>query len=160
MDIKTERLFLREIIAEDTSKIVGWRSNPEIYRFFLNPHKLTMEEHISWFYNEYIKNQNRVEWICYMGSLPIGVFGVKRKNNKSQEAEVSYLVDTKVRQNGYAREAVEGILEWAVDRWGITCVSAEIHKLNRASRVFIEKLGFEKMEKEGDFLTYRKELLA
>lgn len=159
-DIKTERLFLREISEDDTSKIVEWRSDPEIYKLFLNPHKLTVQEHTSWFHNEYINNQNRIEWICYIDDLPIGVFGIKRKNCKSKDAEVSYLVDSKVRQNGYAREAVIGILVWAADRWEITRVIAEIHRSNISSKRFIEKLGFKNVEKTGEFLIYRKELLV
>ena len=39
--ISTERLLLRGIDESDTAEIVKWRSNPEAYKYFKDPHEIT-----------------------------------------------------------------------------------------------------------------------
>lgn len=138
--IKTERLILREIEAGDAETIVRWRSDPQVYQYFKSPHALTMEEHLVWFENDYLGNENIVSWIGSAEGRSIGVFGAKRIS--FSEAEVSYLVAQSFQKKGYAREAVEGICQWISANWNVRLIVAEIHWENIISQNFIKTLGF------------------
>ncbi len=76
-ELESERLILRGITEDDALEIVEWRSDPEAYKFFRSPHRITMDEHLAWFRNNYLSNDNRLDWMCFEKSSgsKIGVFG-------------------------------------------------------------------------------------
>ena len=45
--LKTKRLILQGITSEDADRIVRWRSDRSVYRYFQAPHKLSKEEHMA-----------------------------------------------------------------------------------------------------------------
>lgn len=156
--LATERLFLREITEKDTTLIVKWRSDPEVYRYFLSPHPLTEKEHLDWYENQYLRRANRVEWIAAekVNGKPVGVFGVKREKVSDTEVEVSYLLAPEFRGKGYASEAVNCILKFALEEWNCCQAAAKIHIDNRESIQFAKGLGFKLAEVTGKFVTYKK----
>lgn len=156
----TDRLILKGITEEDTPLIVKWRSDPEVYRYFLSPHPLTTEEHLDWYKNQYLHQNNRVDWVAAekdTGKL-VGIFGIKREKAGDTEAEVSYLLAPEFRRKGYAAEAVERILKFASEQWLCHGAVAKIHEDNQESIRFIGNLGFVWLETVGNFVTYRKTL--
>ena len=161
--LQTERITLRGIAEEDTDRIVRWRSDPEIYRYFGSPHKLTKEEHLRWYRESYLSDKNRIDWIGVLhNDAYVGVFGAKRGDDNAKEAEVSYLLSPHCYGKGYAGEAITAILSFCAETWGCAYAVAEIHKENRASLKFAERLGFLPQgtrENEGNFIRYIKELL-
>ena len=76
-ELESERLILRGITEDDAPEIVEWRSDPQAYKFFRSPHRITMDEHLAWFRNNYLSNDNRFDWMCFEKSSgsKIGVFG-------------------------------------------------------------------------------------
>lgn len=76
-ELESERLILRGITEDDAPEIVEWRSDPEAYKFFRSPHRITMDEHLAWFRNRYLSNDDRFDWMCFEKSSgsKIGVFG-------------------------------------------------------------------------------------
>ena len=104
--LETERLILREMTEEDAPLIVKWRSDPEVYRYFLSPRPLTAKEHLDWYKNQYLRQNNRVDWIAEekAAGKPVGVFGIKREKTGDREGEVSYLSVPECRGKGYAAE--------------------------------------------------------
>lgn len=158
--LEADRLMLCEITEEDTSLIVKWRSDPEVYRYFLSPHPLTAEEHLDWYKNRYLHQNNRVDWVAAEKATGkrVGIFGIKREKAGDAEAEVSYLLAPEFRGKGYAAEAVERILKFASDQWLCHGAVARIHGNNQESIRFIGNLGFVWLETVGNFVTYRKTL--
>ena len=152
--IETERLFLEGIDAESATEIVTWRSNPDVYRFFKNPHQLTIEEHLNWFQNIYLCSEDRADWICIEKSTgnKIGVFGLIRKED---EAEVNYILDPKDQHKGYASECVKRLVLFAKEHWKSNAIIAEIHKENVPSIALVKKLGFKHFSSVDDFVRYR-----
>lgn len=150
--IQTERLILREIREDDTGFIVGLRSDPEVYRYFKHPHRLTVEEHEGWYREVYLQNDNIVHWICEKDGVGIGVFAAARVSDS--EAEVSYLVSGEYQRKGYAREALKSIILWVRRQWQPDRIIAEIHQDNTVSRAFIKSLGFYEANGEKIFLKY------
>ena len=154
----TDRLVLSDITEDDASAIVKWRSDPDIYKYFVSPHKITLEEHLNWYRTKYVYDKNRFDWIAFSGEGPIGIFGLKRKSESSDTAEVSYILSPKHYGKGYAGEAVERLIEFCKKEWKCRKVMAEIHRDNIMSVRFIKRLSFVLECAEGDFVRYGKEL--
>lgn len=156
--INTSRLILREIEETDTDILVQWRSDPKIYKFFIHAHELTPQEHIKWFRESYMYNENRIDWICYIKEtgIPVGVFGIRRKSEQSSSIKISYLLDSSQYHKGYAKEAVNAILLWGSDNWKATIALAEIHVDNEVSIKFAKKLGFSQKGKKNNYLLYER----
>ena len=155
--LKTARLTMRGIAEEDTNAIVVMRSNPDVYRFFVSPHQITEEEHLNWYRNSYLFNKNRIDWIAFdTTNNLIGVFGVKRENENSIEAEISYILAPEQYGKGFAAEAINRLMQFCKEEWNCTSVIAEIHNDNMDSIRFAERLGF--VEEKPNFIIFRKEI--
>ena len=155
-ELESERLILKGITEDDAPEIVEWRSDPEAYKFFRSPHRITMDEHLSWYRNNYLSNNNRFDWICVDKSSgrKIGVFGAVRDGNT---AEVNYLLATYAQHKGYASEAVKMVIEYVRSELHIKRVAAEIHRDNAPSIALAERTGFTLESESGDFLLYSSE---
>ena len=155
-ELESERLILRGITEDDAPEIVEWRSDPEAYKFFRSPHRITMDEHLSWYRNNYLSNNNRFDWICVDKSSgrKIGVFGAVRDGNT---AEVNYLLAPYAQHKGYASEAVKMVIEYVRSEFHIKRVVAEIHRDNAPSIALAERTGFTLESESGDFLLYSSE---
>ncbi len=158
--LKTERMILRGIEEGDADYIVTLRSNPDVYKYFCYPHKITKEEHIEWFRNQYIWDERRFDWMAIekTGMKPVGVFGIKRDCKNHTSAEISYLLAPKYGGKGYACEAVRGVMGFVAEKWPCTSCIAEIHVDNHASIRFAEKLGFTLWGIHGLFAQYGRAL--
>lgn len=154
--IRTERLWLREIDESDTATVVRLRSDPDVYRYFKNPHKLTEEEHISWYRNRYLPDANRTDWIAIddeNGSV-VGLFGGCLVYGGA--VELSYLLDNSHKKMGYAKEAIESVMAYMGGNPDIKGFTATVHKDNLDSVHFIRQLLFREMKIDGDFVKYWK----
>ena len=156
--IETARLKLRGIRREDAPYIVTWRSKPDNFRYFRAPHALSMEEHLQWFDDSYLKNENRCDWLALKKTTdqPVGVFGLIRRDHGL--VEINYLLDEREQGKGYAAEAVSMLLDYAKTEWGALTAVAEIHKENKTSIDFAIRMGFASIDKTDNFIQYRKNL--
>ena len=155
--IETDRLTLREIINSDAELIVKWRSDSTVYRFFKSPHKISLEEHLEWFFNTYLHNNNRLDLIAVEKSSGnrVGVFGLVKENDR---AEISYLLDPREQHKGLAIEAVSALISFAKKNWNSKQIIAEIHMDNNSSINLVKKLGFVLFSTNNHFLTFRIEV--
>ncbi len=150
--IETERLLLRGIDETDAELIVKWRSVPNVYQYFKSPHQITLEEHLNWYRNRYLRNANRFDWICIEKESVnrIGIFGLY----KEEKIEVNYLLAPEEQHKGYATEAIRGLIDYASKKWNSKQVVAEIHQSNKPSIALVEKLGFEVISQDNPFVVY------
>lgn len=155
--IQTERLTLRGINDEDDLEIVEWRSDPAVYKFFKSPHKITLKEHLAWYNNSYLLNENRFDWMCIEKSSgrKIGIFGIVRNEDV---CEVSYLLAPEAQHKGFAAEAIKGLINYAAKNWKIKKVVAEIHKNNQQSIALVMRLGFKAVSQNDPFTVYGTEV--
>ncbi len=139
--IETERLLLRGIDETDAESIVLWRSDPEVYKHFKSPHRITIEEHLEWYKKRYLNDKSRFDWICIEreSEKRIGIFGLVKGNG---EAEINYLLAPEEQHKGYATEALRALMKFASDAWNCNRIKAEIHEDNVASLALVKKLGF------------------
>ncbi len=152
-NIETNRLLLRGMEEEDGELVVKWRSDENVYRYFKSPHKITLNEHLNWYRNNYLHNKYRFEWICIEKSTSdrIGAFGLIRGK---EEVEVSYLLAPGSRGKGYASEVIRALMDYASKKFGSRQVIAEIHEENKASVELVKNLGFEVIATNKPFITY------
>lgn len=160
--IVTKRLWLRQMDETDAESVTGLRSDENVYKYFLNPVKLTVEMHREWYRERYCKSDTRIDWIAVddrTGEF-IGVYGAKITD--SDTVEISYITADLHKHSGYASEAVEAIMSWCEARWSLDTFIATVHKENTASIRFAEKLGFAATEESNEFirLERRKKLIA
>ncbi len=155
--MESDRLFFREITENDAELIVGWRSDFETYRYFLNPHKITLEEHLNWYRNSYLNNDSRTEFIALKKDTnkPVGAFGLIFSE---ETVEVNYLLDKEYRGKGYAAEAVSYLIAYAKETRQVTKAIAEVHKENKPSLSLIERLGFSESKRDGDIIVFEKDI--
>lgn len=154
--IETERLLLRGINETDADLIVKWRSDPKVYRFFKLPHQITMDEHLNWYRNIYLLNESRYDWMCIekKSNNRIGVFGLYVEQ---EQAEINYLLASDAQHKGYASEAIQFLITYALESLKCKSVIAEIHEDNKPSINLVKKLNFSLISREGDFVVYRIE---
>lgn len=155
---QTEEIVLREINQNDAENIVRWRGDPNIYRYFKVPHKITIEEHLHWFEQSYSTNCGRRDFIVLShAGESLGTVGVKW-NKDTKTAEVSYLIAPEHRGHGWASKALYALCSYAKEQWKATMFIACVHQANIPSREFIKSLGFAPVKKEDDFIFYQKHL--
>lgn len=155
--MESQRLFFKEIELSDSEFIVGLRENPQVYKFFLNPHRITIQEHINWFRNNYLNNPDRIDYICFEKATNerIGVFGLLYRNDT---VEVNYLLAQNAQGRGFATEAVECLISFSVKKWNVKNAIAEIHKDNFSSINLAKRLGFILKNTENSICVYEKTL--
>lgn len=153
----TKRLVLEGLNLSHSEAIVGFRSREEVYKYFKNPHKISIEEHNAWFENRYLADETRLDFVIKLESSGeiVGTCGISDLNISDGSMEVSYLLAPDFQGKGYASEAVNALIEYGFLKWGIKCVFATIHKDNKPSIKFVEKLNFQLVNTDGDFLEYR-----
>lgn len=151
--IESDRLTFRGITEKDAVFIVEWRSDPDVYRYFKNPHKISLEEHLNWYKNSYLNNDSRYDWMCIESDSGerIGIFGIVIDGDT---AEVNYLLSPNAQHKGYATEGVMSLAGYSVAKWSVKKFIAEIHKDNAPSIALAERLGFSQIGTNGPFTIY------
>lgn len=155
--MESQRLIFREIEADDAQFIVAVRSDPDVYRYFVDPHQITLEEHLNWFLNVYPHNDKRTDYIAVdkENGERAGVFGLIVDGGK---AEINYLIAKHFQRRGLATEGVERLLQFARDQLGCRTAFAEIHENNVASLALAKHFGFAQTGREGKILYFEKQL--
>lgn len=153
--IKTERLWLRQIDETDSESIVVLRSDEDVYKYFLNPKRLSVAEHRVWYNTDYIKSDDRIDWIAVDDETGefIGVYGAKKMDDAT--VEVSYLTAERKKHQGYAAEAIKAIMDWCQSEKKEAIFVVNIHEENIPSIKFAEYMGFHTVKKKGLFLEMR-----
>ncbi|MCR4796177.1 MAG: GNAT family N-acetyltransferase [Ruminococcus sp.] len=136
--IKTERLLIRPFMESDAEDAFEWRSDPEVNKFMPYPCDTDVEalrERI----REWIADNDK--YAIVLGEKVIGDISLEW-NEKDKVHEIGYNINRSYWRNGYATEAVRGIIGWAVNELGIRDFTAFYAKDNGASGRVLEKCGF------------------
>lgn len=81
-------------------------------------------------------------WIIELkDGTPVGNLSFKGYHSDGS-VEIGYGIMEGYRKHGYATEAVEAVVKWALKQPGVTCVEAEIEPDNKASQRVLKKCGF------------------
>lgn len=139
---QSDRLRMEGISAADADRIVAWRSDEEIVRYFKNPAKVDRATHDAWF-ARYLVDAARFDFLVREEDTgePVGIVGIQNVDLASRSAEIAYLIAARRRQ-GFGREAVEAMVGFAVRRLRLQDFTAVVREDNAASVRLIERAGF------------------
>lgn len=142
MNIETERLIIRNLEIDDYQAMFLWCGDPEVNTYMLYPVYENAEQ-----VKEYIKTLNKDDPDNYDGGIVlketgelIGSGGLVY-HKESDVWAIGYNLRKDQWGNGYAKEAIEGIMEHIRKTREIHVVEAEIALENKNSIRAIEKLG-------------------
>src|SRR5688500_14650987 len=78
----------------------------------------------------------------------IGSIGFHGPPDAEGRAEVGYRVEPKYRRQGYAREAIDALFDWAHRTHGVTRFLASIHPNNEPSLRLAQGFGYQKIAEQ------------
>lgn len=158
---ESDRLQFCGINEADADCLVRWRSNPEVIRYFYDPTPVTKESHLKWYWNRYLLDNSRFDFIVKEkeSGVQIGFVSIKDICEEKCSGEISYTIAEKeFQRKGYAKEAIGALMTYL--RKDITVVYADVHRENMPSIRTITSLGFEvKGTRGGPFVRYQRENL-
>ena len=132
--LNTERLIIYTASADEMQKIIDSQTDDILkaaYREMLQG-SLDHPDQREWYavWTIKLKNGSKVGDLCFKGLTNDG------------SAEIGYGILTEYQGRGYATEAVEAAVSWALRRPNVTRVEAETEPGNKASQRVLEKCGF------------------
>jgi RimJ/RimL family protein N-acetyltransferase len=148
MEIKTERLLIREIDHEDAADMQEYASDPEVvYYMPWGPNTL---EQTMVFIREKIADQEqnpRVRWEMAVESVAEGkVVGGIRLSVHGDQGDIGYCLNRGYWRRGFMTEAVRAIIGFGFRELGLHRIFATCDPRNTGSWSVMEKAG---MRREG-----------
>jgi RimJ/RimL family protein N-acetyltransferase len=154
LPVRTERLIIRALSADDIDRHFAIFSSPDVVRY-LYEEPLTREQA-----QEHLKRRcaldlpNEGEWVNFAVELAddgvlIGELGMANLSVAHRHYEVGYVFDPAYAGQGYATEAAAMIVELAISGLGAHRVTGRLDARNGRSAGVLERLG---MRREGHFV--------
>lgn len=145
-EIETERLFLRNISAQDRDFIFSQFSDDVVNRYLFDADPLNDLQEADELIRFYLQPEPRPQhrWILVRKSdgIRMGTCGFHCWNLRDGEVEVGYDLKEAFWGNGYMREAMKAILAFAGEQMRVKTIYAIISVDNRRSIRLAEELGF------------------
>lgn len=138
--IDTERLFIRPFRLSDAEDAFEWRSDPEVNKFMPYPCDGSIDE-LRERISEWIAENDKFAIELRETGKVIGDISLER-SEKDNSYEIGYNINRNFWNNGYATEAVRGMISWAHSKLGICDFTAFYATENGASGRVLEKCGF------------------
>lgn len=141
-----------EILTERLRLVV---CTPENYSHFATQYD--MGPHINMFVAELENEPERLGWGVWMimdrnDGTTVGDAGFKGRPNRDGVVEIGYGISAHAQNQGYATEAVKGLVKWAFRTGEVTQITAECKKDNVASIKVLEKVGMHQTKEESELL--------
>ena len=146
MEIKTERLKLREFVLDDWPAVLAYQQDQRYLEFypFVTRTESDAKEFVQWFLDEQPESPRRRFQLAVTleetGEL-IGDAGIRRKPENDWEADIGYEIAPEHWRNGYATEAAAALINHGFDQMGLHRISSWCIAENVASARVLEKLG-------------------
>lgn len=148
INLETERLLLRGIGKDDSEFILKQFSTQEVNRYLYDAEPISSLEEAMEIIDFYIESEPRDQhrWIIILkdSNEKIGTCGFHCWNHENGEVELGYDLQPAYWKQGYMREALTEILDFAKENMHIEKVYAHIYPENLASVRIAEKMGFKR----------------
>ncbi len=157
MKLEGKRIILRPYRKSDANDLAEKINHKDIARYTTNiPYPYSLED-AKKFIKSLQEKAKKKQPCCFGIFLRenkefIGGIGIHNINFKNKNAETGYWLNKDYRGNGYAKEALELVLDYAFKKLKLRRVYAKVMTPNKPSYKLLEKVGF---KKEG---TLRKEI--
>ena len=146
MILKTIRLFLRPITISDAPALFEARGDAEVMRYWDWPAQKSvaaveqvLAEHIP-----ELADDTTLWWVAALSpeGAAIGECDLSEIDRHHKRAEVGFLFARPHWGKGYAREAMERVIDHGFNELRLERLLARFHDGNDASKLLLEKLGF------------------
>ncbi len=145
--INTSRLALRTLTAEDVDDFFAVYSNVEVMRYWSTP-PLPNKEAAGELINEIqegFKNRQLLKWGIALreNDKVIGSVTLFHPDFTHRRVELGYALAREFWRQGYMKEALEAILNYAFGQLNFHRIEADVDPRNAASIHTLERLGFQ-----------------
>ncbi|MFA8342824.1 MAG: GNAT family N-acetyltransferase [Rhodothermaceae bacterium] len=144
-ELKTSRLKLRALKQSDKNEVFEIRSDKNIAKYLDRPLYKTIQEAEEFI--EKISSANSSDWYYWTITLSdsdelIGTICLWNFPDDKKIADTGYEMRTKFQGNGYAKEALQKIIEFGFENLALEKITAEVAPENKASIKMLEKFNF------------------
>lgn len=134
MIIETERLAIRTMSEDEMHSLIEKQTDKELIKAYSEMLQESLDHRDAWvWYATWAiekKDGTHIGDLCFKGL------------NNDGSVEIGYGITEENQGKGYATEAVEAVIVWALDQPGVRQVEAEIEQDNKKSQRVLEKCGF------------------
>ena len=144
-ELQTNRLRLRQIIADDQPGIFAGLSHPEVIKYYGVEYKTYRDTQLQMdWYEELLRNKTGMWWAICTPENPalMGVCGFYNMQEQHRKAELGYWLLPAYWQQGIMHEALTTILPFGFTQLNLHRIEAFVETENTASSKLLEKLGF------------------
>lgn len=140
------RIVLRGFEEEDVQKIVQWRNDPQINKYFFEYEPSTVRSQRRWFENFASRRDEKFFVISNRKGEAIGTVGLTKIDSRSRNAEWGrfMLGDKKYLGKGYGLEALYLSAWYAFSHLNLRRLYLEVFAWNKRARAMYERFGFKK----------------
>lgn len=156
-ELKSQRLFLRNIQESDWNRILFLRSDETVNKFIQRPeHRKTKNKSDAINFitelNENIKTNKSIAWGITLKEEHqlIGTICLWNFSQNIKTAEVGYDLHPKFQRKGIMSEALNLIIDYGFNELNLDKIEAYTHYENDSSKRLLEKNGFHFMENKKD----------
>ena len=147
-EIETERLHLRKIHDEDASMLFkNIYNNFEWYKYYYQLPFQNFEEYQQLVakYKTWYEIGNHFRWgiVLKEAQEMIGLVQLHTKDELNNHCKLGYIIGYQYHHQGYAKEAVNKVIDFAFDTLGYHRIEADIVVKNQDSIHLAESLGME-----------------
>jgi ribosomal-protein-alanine N-acetyltransferase len=146
MILQAKRLFLRPVAVSDAPALFEARGDAEVMRYWDWPAQrdvAAVEQVLTEHVPELADRTTRWWAVALSPDAPaIGECDLSEIDTHHRRAEVGFLFARRYWGQGYAREAMERVIEYGFNDLGLMRLWARFHDGNEASKRLLEKLGF------------------
>ena len=158
-NLRTGRLFLRELRLDDAEEIFRLRSNKDVNDLIGRQSAQTVDDAIAFIQTIQDKaaNEEVFLWAITLAGDPklIGTvlfWNIERENDK---AELGYELLPEHHGKGIMTEALRKVIEFGFKELGFKIITADTNERNDKSIKLLGALGFELTGRDGEYLFYR-----
>jgi ribosomal-protein-alanine N-acetyltransferase len=146
-NLKTKRLVLKQINANDAEAILALRSNDEVMKYIPRPYLKTKEDALELIamFDDKIENGIGINWGIYFLDQPeklLGIIGHYRIKPEHYRAEVGYMLFPDHKGKGIVSEALKKVVEYGFNEMKLHSIEAILDPENKGSEKVLLKNGF------------------
>lgn len=144
MELRTERLLLRELDESDAPRLSEVESLPAVWRYLIDERD-TLDKAVAYIdgiiMDAAVVPRRVFDFAVTLEGFYIGRCGMKRSDHELRDAMIWYALDPAYHGHGYATEAARALVRFAFEQLGLHRVWADADPRNPPSIRVMERLG-------------------
>ena len=148
--LKTERLTLRQLSANDDKEIFALRSDKQVNKYIDRDPANTIEDARKFIHKiaEVVRQNEGIYWAITLTNNDklIGTICLFNFSNENDQAEIGYELLPAFQGQGIMQEVISKVIAFAFDVLGLKAIEAYTHLENKNSSKLLEKYNFRKQE--------------